>query len=193
MNEQELEKQARLAAEIAGKLPDRFQEKCFEVLFKSLLSRNQEISSTEGVEASVARKKTSPFVVPIDVRALLHQYNVPDDALSRLFFMQGNEVRPTYNISTTKKSRAQVQVTLLAALEGALAGNGFKFSLETIRRMCRDQRCYDPDHFKDYFTSNSRLFKSLTDEEQVELSTDGKAELAEVILEMMGHPLKEED
>ena len=43
----------------------------------------------------------------------------------------------------------------------------------------------DKTNFKTNFRNNKALFKGLDDEEHVELSADGKAELAEAILELV--------
>jgi hypothetical protein len=123
-------------------------------------------------------------VIPIDVRAFLQQQNVPEECLGKLFFMEGTEVRPIYKITTTMKSKAQLQLALLTSLENALKGGKFEFSIETVRQKCIDHLCYDSANFKRYFKNNSKLFKDLSDEEHVELSPEGKVELAETISEI---------
>jgi hypothetical protein len=98
-----------------------------------------------------------------------------------LFLTQGNDVRPTYKIQTTKKAQAQIQIALLSALENALRGSKFDFNIENIRQRCKDLRCYDSANFDSIFKRNIALFKGLQDAEHVELSPDGRSELAEAI------------
>jgi hypothetical protein len=175
--EEELEELAKQAAKIAEKVPEKFQTQCFEIVFQSFITGklpSQASSKAEGVSKDEANLKPSvEFVVPIDVRAFLQQNNVPEESLPKLFLMQGNEVRPTYKIETTKKAKAQMQIALLSALENALRGS--------IRQRCKELRCYDSRNFNSIFKGNHGLFKSLEDMEHVELSPDGKSELAEAI------------
>jgi hypothetical protein len=102
--------------------------------------------------------------------------------------VEGTEIQRIYQLSTTKKAVAQMQVTLLTALENALKPGGkFEFSMEVVKTRCKDDYgAYDLANFKANFKKNAKLFKSLDDEEHVELSTDGKAELAEAILAVTG-------
>jgi hypothetical protein len=45
-------------------------------------------------------------------------------------------------------------------------------------------KCFDTANFQAIFKKNQSLFKSLSDPEHVEISPDGKVELAEAILEI---------
>src|SRR6266571_5385673 len=189
--EEEYEKLAKEAAKIAEtiiaeKVPDKFQEKCFEILFQSFIAGRSPSQAPPEADKAAAKDEASPkpsaeFVVPIDVRAFLQQNNVPEESLPKLFLMQGTDVRPTYKIKTTKKAKAQIQIALLTALENALRGGKFEFDTENIRQRCKDLRCYDSPNFVSIFKANTALFKSLADVVHVELSPDGRAELAEAI------------
>ena len=143
----------------------------------------------EAPPPAAAASGTKPtFVIPISVRAVLQQYNVPEDAIEKLFLIEGNEIQPKFSLKTTVKSEAQTQVELLTALENALRPNGkFEFSLEIVRARCRDEYgAYDKDNFKSNFKNRAKLFKNIDDEEHVELTTEGKQELAEAILAVSG-------
>ncbi len=182
--DEEIEELAKRAVKIAEKLPDKFQEKGFEVLLNAFLR-----GTPRSVDAESGKEATPPapqkaFLVPIDVRAFLQQYDVPEESLSKLFYIHGNEIRPTYKISSTKKATAQTQIAVLTALESALLAGKFGFSFEAVRERCKEHKCYDAANFAKTFKNRSNLFKSLSDEEHVELSPDGKAELAETIAEL---------
>ncbi len=187
--EEELEELAKQAAKIAEKVPDKFQEKCFEILFQSFISgrlppQAPKMGALEEGKEGVPSGPPAEFIVPIDVRAFLQQQSVAEETLPKLFLMQGNDVRPTYKIKTHKKAKAQIQLATLTALESALKGGKFEFSVEGIRQKCKDHRCYDAPNFTATFKKNTALFKSMSDEDHVELSAEGKAELAETITEM---------
>lgn len=97
--------------------------------------------------------------------------------------MEKEEIRPTYKITTTKKSIAQIQIALLTALENAMRkqGNKFEFSKEDVRTRCQNYNVYDQANFTAHFKNNAKLFKNLDNEEKIELSPEGQTELADVI------------
>jgi hypothetical protein len=187
--DEELENKIKEFIDIAEKSPEAYREKIFEVLLNNYLRRTPPPTAvSERVETPVPVVAPQKFMIPIGVRAVLQQYDVPEEAIQRLFLIEGAEVQRKYKLTTDKKAVAQMQVALLTALENALKPNGkFEFSMDVVKTRCRDDYgAYDVANFKAYFKKNSKLFKSLDDEEHVELSTDGKAELAEAILAVVG-------
>jgi hypothetical protein len=185
INKEELKTLIKDIISITEELPEPYRQICFETLLKHFLQSKlvPVVSGPSEVKPLIPPKPTE-FVIPIDVRAFLQQQNVPEECLGKLFFMEGTEVRPIYKITTTKKSKAQIQLALLTSLENALKSGKFEFAIETVRQKCINYRCYDTDNFKRYFKNNSKLFKDLSDEEHVELSPEGKVELAETISEI---------
>jgi hypothetical protein len=70
----------------------------------------------------------------------------------------------------------------LTALQNALGKTGkFGFSQEIVRQRCKDLKVYDPANFAAIWKDYVGLFKSLSDPQNVELSADGRTELADVI------------
>jgi hypothetical protein len=184
---EELVEKMKDLAKIADELPEKYREKTFEVLLKDFLwglrETERTVSKTEGPELAVKAVAPQKFIVPISVRALLQQYEIPEETIQKLFVIDGEQIQSKYKIETTVKSDAQIQLALLTALENALKPGGkFEFSMEAARQRCVDHRVYDQPNFKTIFKNKSKFFKSLKDEEHVELSVDGKAELAEAIL-----------
>jgi len=191
MSTEELESKIKEFIEIAEKQPEMYRVKCFEILLTNYLTsgktslglgNDQQLDKGQLVPEQPVKK----FVIPIDVRAFLQQYTLSEDNIQKLFLIEGEEIRSIYTIETTKKADAQMQIALLTALENALKPNGkFEFSVENVRVRCNDHKVYDATNFKTNFKNKKKLFKDLDDEENVELSPDGKAELAEVILEIV--------
>jgi hypothetical protein len=185
---EELEGKIKDLIELAEKFAEPYRQKIFEVLLADYLRTVQEPEAPPQVELIAPAVVPQKFVIPIGVRAVLQQYNVPEEVIQKLFLVEGTEIQRIYKLSTTKKAVAQMQVTLLTALENALKPGGkFEFSMEVVKTRCKDDYgAYDLANFKANFKKNAKLFKSLDDEEHVELSTDGKAELAEAILAVTG-------
>lgn len=184
MANEELESKIKEFIDVAEKSDERYRQKIFEVLLADYLrskapEKAQEIPTVPISVPSTAAKST----VPLSVRAFLQQYNVPEDKVSKMFLIEGEEVQPTYKLKTSVVAEAQIQFALLNALESALRQGGrFEFSMETVRDKCKEANLYDKNNFSTNFKNSAKLFRSLKDEEHVELSPDGKAELAEAIL-----------
>lgn len=176
-----LEKPIQEIITLVEKLDERYREKCFEILLNAYLKKEFGLQVKPEVITEEAEEEKEEFLVPIDVRAFLRQQNLSEEKLQQLFLMDKNNVRPAYKITTTKKSTAQMQIALLSALENALLGNKFEFSIDTIRQRCKDHKAYDLANFSANFKKNEGSFKSLADKEHVELSPEGLTELAEVI------------
>ena len=181
----ELEKPIKDIITLVNRLDEKYREKCFEVLLHFYLSgKFAKPSSHIGEKAEKAKEIASKeFLPPIDVRAFLTQNQIPEEIIQKLFLIEKDEIRPIYKITTTKKSVAQIQIALLTALEYAVRaqGNPFEFSMENVRQRCQHYNVYDIANFKAHFRNNARLFKGLEDEDHVELSPEGKTELAETI------------
>jgi len=184
MSLEELEKSIKEIIQLVEKLDEKYRQKCFEILLNFHLRHELGLmTESEVVEKEKLPSEKDEFVIPIDVRAFLQSNNILEESLQKLFLMHRNEIRPIYKITATKRAAAQVQIALLTALENALHGSGskFEFSTEAVRQVCKDHKVYDSANFKKIFKDNEKYFKSLDDEEHIELSPEGKTELAEVI------------
>lgn len=183
MDFEKLEKSIQEIITLVEKFNERYREKCFEILLGLYLRKELHLEIEPEAEKEEIEGEEEEFLVPIDVRAFLQTYNIPEEDLQKLFLTEKNQIRAIYKITTTKKATAQIQIALLTALENAIIapGNKFEFSVESVREQCKNRKVYDSANFKAHFRNNQRCFKSLDDEEHVELSADGLTELAEVI------------
>jgi hypothetical protein len=191
-NENELEQKLRRIVEFAESMPEQYRMRCFDILIeKTIMSslpniKRQVLTEEESKSQPTKSTDSLSFQLPIDVQAFFQQYNMSsEDILGKLFFIQGSEIRPIFKLITTAKSRAQIHIALLTALENALRTEKFEFSFKQIRERCKERRCYGGKNFSKNFRNNSKFFNSLEDEEYVTLSPEGKSELADVILKMM--------
>ena len=175
--------------EFCDKIPQTYRNSCFEILLKAKLQE----SNKELFQKKLSYKIDSPpkvnttFKIPIDVSAFLSQYNLDESVIRKIFVIDGQEIRAKFQILTIVKSKAQMQVALLLALENTLKNHPskFEFSAEDVRKRCHEHAVYDSPNFKTHFRNNSKLFKSLTNFEKISLSSDGKSELAEIISQMV--------
>lgn len=181
----EIEQKVKEITKICESIPETYRLRCFEYLMENFLII-QNVSKPEQIIPE-SKKLTEQIPIPIDVRAFLTQYELEPSVIEKLFLMDGVEIRHTYKIRTTKKSQAQIQISLLMALENTIRdpNKKFEFAATEVRQRCIDLQCYDMPNFSTHFKNNKSYFKSLDDLEHIVLSSDGKSELAEVILQMI--------
>lgn len=183
LNLQNLKKPLQEIIDFAESINEKYREKCFEVLVNFYLLNNEKLVGNPLSSAPEPPASTigGEVKLPIDVRAFLQQNGLEDKIVQGLFIVDNEEIRPTYKITTTRKSSAQIQIALLAALENAVKkqGNKFEFSREAVRQRCIEQGVYDKKNFMTHFKNNLKFFKNLND--IIEISPIGQTELAEVI------------
>ena len=181
--------------EICEKIPQTYRNSCFEILLKAKLQESdkktsQKVESPQTIDSP--QKANTMFEIPIDVRAFLSQFDLDESIIQELFVFDNQEIRTKFKISTVIKSKAQLQVALLLALENAIKipQNMFEFSSEDVKIRCKDYAVYDFRNFKNNFKNKRKLFKSLTDFEKISLSPDGKSELADIISQIVNESKK---
>lgn len=179
---EELRKAVKETADIAETLSEPYRLKCFEILLPFFLSGSIGVAPPQLTAVPPASRQKS--MIRLEVKALLRQYSVPEQIVLDNLFLEG-EIFPTYTIKPekdTKKSRIQIMNALLIALENALKTGVFNFSMEQVRTKMKGDRAYDPQNFKNNFNNSKDYFTSLSTEDNIQLSSDGKAELAEILL-----------
>lgn len=175
--------------DLSESLPEQYRAICFEILLREHLTLHKEPAKDKDKKdesASQPKKDhTKKFVIPIDVKAFLNQYNLSEDILWKLFLADGDEVRPIYTLKETKKSKTEIQYSLMMALENALRSGNFQVELENLRQRCADQKSYDAPNFIAHLRNNGKYYKTVDKEQPLVLSPDGKAELADLIEQLI--------
>ncbi len=172
-------------------VPQEYRQKCFEILLTHALQGATGALPVSGAPQAVPPPPppTTPqktFVLPIDVKAFLSQYKLDESILWKFFIVEGNQLRPIYHLKANKKAAAQIQHTLMMALENALVTGQFQCEIETIRERCTDQKCYDSANFMATIKNNAGLFKGIETDKPLSLSPDGKSELADLLESLKG-------
>jgi hypothetical protein len=174
--------------ELVNSVPTEFRQKCFEILLGNTLQTPQLFSMQKDTGTSIQettqsqiQKSSKPFVLPIDVKAFLTQYKLDESILWKCFLVEGGEIRPLYHLKVTKKATAQIQHALMLCLENALSKGQFSVDIEVLRTRCQENKCYGSDNFIRNLKNNDWLFKGVPTDQPLVLSSDGKAELADLI------------
>ena len=185
-----LEEPINQIIELVEKLPDRYKEKTYEKLLEKIILGEKiglkKIEQKTVIGDEQALDSDIEFKLPIEVRAFLRQFSISEEKINDLFLITGRkEIARIYKLKTTKASEAQIQLSVLTALENTLNGKSkFEFNIEEIRTRCEEEKCYDSKNFSTNFKNKKRLFNDLKDTEHVTLSPLGKEFLAEVLNEL---------
>ena len=171
--------------ELTEAVPQEYRQKCFEILLGHALqcapSPRRAASPTGEEPSQTSTVAPTPFILPIDVKAFLSQYGLDDSILWRHYLVEGDQVRPIYQLNTANKTRAQTWLTLMMALGNALSTGRFEVDREELRARCKELKVYDLPNFSKNIKRYASLFKTVDPEEPLSLSTEGKTELADLL------------
>src|ERR1017187_9285706 len=170
--------------DLSESVPDQYRLICFEILLRDHLmvdyksTKDEEEKKNES-ETKKTKEDKKNFIIPLDVKAFLGQFGLAEEIICKLFLTEGDEARPIYTIKETKKSKTQIQYSLLMALENALKSGKFQVGIEELRQKCIDQKSYDTINFMTILKTNNKYYKSIEKDQPLILSPEGKSELAD--------------
>lgn len=197
-------------AEIAKSLPDNLQVVCFELLLRNHLESGKHPSGepksagssatappaevtaaaavTPSAEVGSKQEDLKSADLHVKARKFIEKHGTSVEELNNLFFKEDGRLRPLYDdLKTTRTSESQIRVTLLLALQNALATGQFEAEVEAVRQECTARKCYDSNNFSNNYNNNKSLFdfdKYTKASKSVRLSETGKKELADLIKEL---------
>lgn len=192
---EELKAELKSIVELVESLPEKYQERSFDLLLSHLLSDRSKVKLGKGAgditplpappspPSDDESRDNGDFVIPAKVRTLLRRYSVEEAQLRALVMMEGQEVHFVHEPRNVKVATGQIQWSLLLALQSALQGRDFLVDPEAVRSICQDKGFYDPKNFSNAFRNNQTLFQRLPQPqgESVRLSSEGEEGLAALI------------
>jgi hypothetical protein len=190
---EDLKTELQQIVELVETVPDRYKDRCFEMLLTSLLSEQQsdqigkEDKSPPRDETHDVTKDTGskPPPTPAKVRAFMGRNNVSDDELRKLVLIEGGELHFIHEPEVSQNAVGQIQWALLLALKAALLGGEIEVDAEAVRSVCIEKGLYDKGNFATNFkkAKTAALFNSPPEPQgkAVRLSGPGEKRLAELI------------
>lgn len=209
-----LKEEIKNIIEIVQQCPEKFQEKCFDMLLNQYLSdinKNNENSKPIAVKTNTEEETISESAVGegiacesstndeikisdfhIKIQKFLSNNAISITDINNLYYKDNNRLLPLYEtLGSTKMSECQMRITLLTAFENSFSDNNGEmyFNGEIVRSRCQELKCYDGANFSTILKKNSVFFDNFGDKYDknvnYNLSVEGKKELAKVIMELV--------
>lgn len=157
--------------DIADKCPEKYQEKCFEILLSSLVRPEA---------PSAVPIPSAPTVTKID---FFSNYNIPEEEWTRVFHFDGRSYRLIVkDLKERGKAPKQIKLALLLGVKALLETGEAIISKESLIDACETYATYDSSNFAGNMKRNKNLF--LTTDDAWTLTVPGQERAAEVIKEL---------
>lgn len=175
--------------DIVNDVPEKYKDKCFEMLMNALLQNTagaKPIAAKSGSDLKPQKPGNASldgFMIPIRLKAFFQKFNLPESAINKLFLSEGGEIHFIKEPPISKSASGQITWSLLLALRNSLLSGDFLVSADEVKEVCMEKKMYDPANFAAVFKRNENLFKSapVSKSAAVKLSPAGEKELAELI------------
>src|SRR5579871_598211 len=206
--DEDLKKRILEVGELIKQLPEKVQERAFELLLSNELRgqqrENQKPTSPDekpdssaeaakgGAEAAVQSRGGEDLALGdlhLKAKKFLDKEGATLSDLNGLFYKEGGDIKPLFeDLKTTKASESQIRLGLLAALRNAIEKGEFEVDGEDLRRQCQLRKTYDGANFNANFKNNRRLFEKFETYDKatpiIRLSQEGRTELEKLIKEL---------
>lgn len=204
MDFEQLKKDVKEIAEVAGGVPEQFRDRTFDLLLTEYLrgssvalGRPESPLPSEPLgEHEAAEEPASETTDDISVSDLhtktkkfLKDNGLTLTEVNELFYKEGDEILPLYeDLGTTQLSESQLRIALLQAFRHALPTGDFQFSGEAVRTEAKQRKAYDMPNFATNFKSHAKNFDGFEKYDKkspnIRLSPAGKKRLASLIKEV---------
>jgi hypothetical protein len=147
MDYAELKAGVKEIAEIAASTPERFRDKCFELLLSNLLGqesavppsyRKDEPSQRDAPRNQDANRKPQGTIpMKTQLRLLMKKTDVTPEELERIVMYDNDEIHFIKEPHDTGISAGQMDWALLLALKNAILKDSMSTDPEDVRSVCR--------------------------------------------------------
>lgn len=156
---------------IAEKCPEKYQEKCFEVLLSSL------------ARAEAPSVLTPPGAPAVPKAEFFSRFNISQEEWTRVFhFGEGVYSIIVGDLKVKPKAGKQVRLALLLGVKSLLETGKPDISKDTLVEVCEKYSAYDSSNFASYMKKKKDLF--LPKGDGWILTIPGQEQAAEVIKEL---------
>lgn len=195
MDYQNLKKEVKEISDIACSLPEKLQEKCFEVLLNKLLESDDPEKNRKRKDDDKPPppedKDRIKIPQPAQMKVFMQKTGVTADELEKIVMYDGEELHFIKEPTTKTVAKGQIEWALLVALQCAITSNTLEVDPETVRSICQDKGFYDSKNFISIFKKDK--YKALFQNTLVsqgpaqKLTGDGIKKLGELVKSLAGN------
>jgi len=194
---EEVEEGIKEIIKIVELCPDKYQEKCFEVLLSAFIKNcsdqdpvkgdSEFLAEVEkdGAEDFSGQEEITKTDLHVKAKKLLEQGVTLED-INNMFYKEGDELKPLFDdLKSSKMSESQLKLALVEALKNVILTGEYKFNTDEVKRQCEDHKCYDSANYAAIFKKQKNWFnEDYARNTFMTLSADGKKELITVIKQL---------
>ncbi len=201
---EELKTEISTILEIVDKCPVDLKQQCFDILLHSFIEDSKKVKTKthDNVVMNTIEQERLPIPQAISgsasedvklnmfhtaVRRMLEANSITIEDLNKLYYQEGNVIKPLYeHMKTTLTSDSQIRLALLTAFENGYSNNELVADVENVRDRCKAFKCYDGGNFTAIFKRSKSFFDGLEESSMktFKLSVEGKKELCIVLRDM---------
>jgi hypothetical protein len=171
MNYDKLKADVKEIADIASAVPEKFRDKCFELLLTHLLhdrTSTQEKKDPSGANKGPATKPSpdeeTKTAIPVttSLRVMMKRTGVTMEELENILIFDGGEVHFIKEPHNTGVATGQTEWALLLALKNAIEKGELSTDPEKLRSICQEKGFYDQANYAATLKAdrNTKLFRS---------------------------------
>jgi hypothetical protein len=162
---------------IAGKCPEQYQVKCFEILLNALVKiETPPIRFMEGMPEIGAREREMPKA------DFFSRHGLTEEEWSPVFNFDGSSWSIIAELKTKEMSKNQVKLALLLGIKSLLEGTEPIILRSSLIELCKRYAAHDATNFAKHMKANKKLF--LPKGKDWILTKPGQKKAAEVIKEL---------
>lgn len=194
MKFENLKEEIKSIAEISDSVPEKYRDKCFELLLSYLLSgspdQNKNLAYSEAKDSGKSETTKHQIPTPSHIKAFMRRKGVSQQQLENIIMIDGDDFHFIKEPEHGQAAKGQIEWALLVALKNGILNNSIKADPEDIRSMVQDKGFYDQANFASNFkkATYASYFKGalVRQGDAQELSNDGETALAELIKKLAG-------
>lgn len=190
-----LKKEVNEIAEIAGKVPEQFREKCFEILLTHLLNslphpakaaaaHPNNPSPGTGTPTQTPQQGNS-LTLPASLKAFMRRTGITQAEIEAVVMLEDGEFHFIKEPSHSNVSKGQNEWALLLALKNGVLSGNLSVDAEAVRSIVQEKGFYDRANFAANFKSAkyASWFKEALEAQgpSINLSAEGEKVLAALI------------
>lgn len=184
MDYKKLQEEIKEIASIASSVPEKFREKCFEILLNRLLAGTTETPSGTGT-IPPAPPAGAGLRLQGSVLAFMKRKGITKEQIETILMLEDGNIHFLKEPSHGKAARGQNEWALLLALKNGILNNTIKVDPEDVRSIVQEKGFYNTANFAAYFKTpkyKDNFRKPLEPQGEAQtLTPAGETALAELI------------